>query len=308
MISIKKISKKYNNKYVFRNISFDINDNEKLLIIGPSGCGKTTLIRCLNGLNKIDSGNIFLNGVKISNIDDVALKSKVGMVFQNYNLFPHLSVRENVSLAPKLLKMGNEKEIDDLVKRLLSEVNIINKIDSYPSKLSGGEKQRVAIARTLATKPEVILLDEPTSALDPATINDFISLLNELSKTTTLVVVSHDMDLIKNYADKVLFLKEGKVIKYGTPKEILNSDDEIVREFEEDYVINYKKRKTYGDIWISHVAYAFNFYYKNSYILIKENDYINKLLLKAQFKNPETLATAKRLIDIANKYIDERLK
>lgn len=231
MISIKKISKKYNNKYVFRNISFDINDNEKLLIIGPSGCGKTTLIRCLNGLNKIDSGNIFLNGVKISNIDDVALKSKVGMVFQNYNLFPHLSVRENVSLAPKLLKMGNEKEIDDLVKRLLSEVNIINKIDSYPSKLSGGEKQRVAIARTLATKPEVILLDEPTSALDPATINDFILLLNELSKTTTIVVVSHEMDLIKSFADKVLFLKDGSILEYGTPDDILNSKNPIVREF-----------------------------------------------------------------------------
>lgn len=231
MISIKKISKKYNNKYVFRNISFDINDNEKLLIIGPSGCGKTTLIRCLNGLNKIDSGNIFLNGVKISNIDDVVLKSKVGMVFQNYNLFPHLSVRENVSLAPKLLKMGNEKEIDDLVKRLLSEVNIINKIDSYPSKLSGGEKQRVAIARTLATKPEVILLDEPTSALDPATINDFISLLNELSKTTTIVVVSHEMDLIKSFADKVLFLRDGSILEYGTPDDILNSKNPIVREF-----------------------------------------------------------------------------
>ncbi len=231
MISIKKISKKYNNKYVFRNISFDINDNEKLLIIGPSGCGKTTLIRCLNGLNKIDSGNIFLNGVKISNIDDVALKSKVGMVFQNYNLFPHLSVRENVSLAPKLLKMGNDREIDDLVKRLLSEVNIINKIDSYPSKLSGGEKQRVAIARTLATKPEVILLDEPTSALDPATINDFISLLNELSKTTTIVVVSHEMDLIKSFADKVLFLKDGRILEYGTPDDILNSKNPIVREF-----------------------------------------------------------------------------
>lgn len=231
MISIKKISKKYNNKYVFRNISFDINDNEKLLIIGPSGCGKTTLIRCLNGLNKIDSGNIFLNGVKISNIDDVALKSKVGMVFQNYNLFPHLSVRENVSLAPKLLKMGNDREIDDLVKRLLSEVNIINKIDSYPSKLSGGEKQRVAIARTLATKPEVILLDEPTSALDPATINDFILLLNELSKTTTIVVVSHEMDLIKSFADKVLFLKDGSILEYGTPDDILNSKNPIVREF-----------------------------------------------------------------------------
>lgn len=231
MISIKKISKKYNNKYVFRNISFDINDNEKLLIIGPSGCGKTTLIRCLNGLNKIDSGNIFLNGVKISNIDDVALKSKVGMVFQNYNLFPHLSVRENVSLAPKLLKMGNDREIEDLVKRLLSEVNIINKIDSYPSKLSGGEKQRVAIARTLATKPEIILLDEPTSALDPATINDFISLLNELSKTTTIVVVSHEMDLIKSFADKVLFLKDGSILEYGTPDDILNSKNPIVREF-----------------------------------------------------------------------------
>lgn len=231
MISIKKISKKYNNKYVFRNISFDINDNEKLLIIGPSGCGKTTLIRCLNGLNKVNSGNIFLNGVKISNIDDVTLKSKVGMVFQNYNLFPHLTVRENVSLAPRLLKMGSDREIDDLVKRLLSEVNIINKIDSYPSKLSGGEKQRVAIARTLATKPEVILFDEPTSALDPATINDFISLLNELSITTTIVVVSHEMDLIKSFADKVLFLKDGSILEYGTPDEIINSKNPTVREF-----------------------------------------------------------------------------
>lgn len=231
MISVNKISKKYGKRYVFKNISFDIKDREKLLIIGPSGCGKTTLIRCLNGLNKVNSGNIFLNGVKINQIDDVTLKSKVGMVFQNYNLFPHLSVRENVSLAPKLLKMGNEKEIDDLVKRLLSEVNIINKIDSYPSKLSGGEKQRVAIARTLATKPEVILLDEPTSALDPATINDFISLLNELSKTTTIVVVSHEMDLIKSFADKVLFLKDGSILEYGTPDDILNSKNPIVREF-----------------------------------------------------------------------------
>lgn len=231
MISVKKISKKYNNKYVFKNISFDINDREKLLIIGPSGCGKTTLIRCLNGLNKVNGGNIFLNGVKINNIDDVTLKSKVGMVFQNYNLFPHLTVKENVTLAPKVLKMGSEDEIDDLAKRLLSEVNIIDKIDSYPSKLSGGEKQRVAIARALATKPEVILFDEPTSALDPNTISDFISLLNELSKTTTIVVVSHEMDLIKTFADKVLFLKNGNILEYGTPDEILNSKNEEVRRF-----------------------------------------------------------------------------
>lgn len=231
MISVKKISKKYNNKYVFKNISFDINDREKLLIIGPSGCGKTTLIRCLNGLNKVNSGNIFLNGVKINNIDDVTLKSKVGMVFQNYNLFPHLTVKENVTLAPKVLKMGSEDEINDLAKRLLSKVNIIDKIDSYPSKLSGGEKQRVAIARALATKPEVILFDEPTSALDPSTISDFISLLNELSKTTTIVIVSHEMDLIKTFADKVLFLKNGNILEYGTPDEILNSKNEEVRRF-----------------------------------------------------------------------------
>ena len=119
MISVNKISKKYGNRYVFKNISFDIKDREKLLIIGPSGCGKTTLIRCLNGLNKVNSGNIFLNGVKINQIDDVTLKSKVGMVFQNYNLFPHLTVRENVALAPKLLKMGSDEEIDDLVKKIL---------------------------------------------------------------------------------------------------------------------------------------------------------------------------------------------
>lgn len=231
MISVNKISKKYGNRYVFKNISFDIKDREKLLIIGPSGCGKTTLIRCLNGLNKVNSGNIFLNGVKINQIDDVTLKSKVGMVFQNYNLFPHLTVRENVALAPKLLKMGNDEEIDDLVKKLLSKVNIINKIDSYPSKLSGGEKQRVAIARTLATKPEVILFDEPTSALDPATISDFILLLKELSRTTTIVVVSHEMDLIKSFADKVLFLKNGSILEYGTADEILNSKNEEVRNF-----------------------------------------------------------------------------
>ena len=231
MISVNKISKKYGKRYVFKNISFDIKDREKLLIIGPSGCGKTTLIRCLNGLNKVNSGNIFLNGVKINQIDDVTLKSKVGMVFQNYNLFPHLTVRENVALAPKLLKMGSDEEIDDLVKKLLSKVNIINKIDSYPSKLSGGEKQRDAIARTLATKPEVILFDEPTSALDPATISDFILLLKELSRTTTIVVVSHEMDLIKSFADKVLFLKNGSILEYGTADEILNSKNEEVRNF-----------------------------------------------------------------------------
>ena len=153
------------------------------------------------------------------------------MVFQNYNLFPHLTVGENIALAPTILKLGTKKEINENVKELLDKVHILDKINDYPKKLSGGEKQRVAIARALATKPEVLLLDEPTSALDPGSIKDLLELLNELSETTTLVVVSHDMDLIKNYADKVLFLKDGNIIKYGTPKEILNSDNEVVQEF-----------------------------------------------------------------------------
>lgn len=231
MISVDNITKKYGKKIVLRNISFDITDNEKLLIIGPSGCGKTTLIRCLNGFEKIDGGKILLNGVNIKDIDEVTLKSKVGMVFQNFNLFPHLTVGENIALAPRLLKLGSKSEIDKKVRELLNQVHILDKIDAYPKRLSGGEKQRVAIARALATKPEVILFDEPTSALDPAVINDLLELLDELSKTTTIVVVSHEMDLIKNYADKVLFLKDKKIIEYGTKKDILNSENIDVREF-----------------------------------------------------------------------------
>lgn len=231
MIKIDNVSKKYDKRYVLRNISFDILDNEKLLIIGPSGCGKTTLIRCINGLEKVSSGKIVLNGVNIKDIDEVTLKSKVGMVFQNFNLFPHLTVGENVSLAPRLLKLGTKEEIDKRVRELLNQVHILDKIDSYPKRLSGGEKQRVAIARALATKPEVILFDEPTSALDPSVVNDLLELLDELSKTTTVVVVSHEMDLIQKFADKVLFLKDKGILEYGTKKDILNSKNPKVREF-----------------------------------------------------------------------------
>lgn len=231
MIKIENIGKKFDKKYIWKNVSFEILDNEKLLIIGPSGCGKTTLIRCLNGFEDINQGKISLNGVNIEDIDDVTLKSKVGMVFQNFNLFPHLTVGENIALAPRLLKIGSKEEINKRVRELLNQVHILDKINSYPKRLSGGEKQRVAIARALATKPEVILFDEPTSALDPGAVNDLLELLDELSKTTTVVVVSHEMDLIENYADKILFLKDRGVLEYGTKREILNSKNPEVREF-----------------------------------------------------------------------------
>ena len=231
MIKIENIGKKFDKKYIWKNVSFEILDNEKLLIIGPSGCGKTTLIRCLNGFEDINQGKISLNGINIKDIDDVTLKSKVGMVFQNFNLFPHLTVGENIALAPKLLKMGSKEEINKRVRELLNQVHILDKINSYPKRLSGGEKQRVAIARALATEPEVILFDEPTSALDPGAVNDLLELLDELSKTTTVVVVSHEMDLVENYADKILFLKDRGVLEYGTKMEILNSKNPEVREF-----------------------------------------------------------------------------
>ena len=235
MISVNKISKKYGKRYVFKNISFDIKDREKLLIIGPSGCGKTTLIRCLNGLNKVNSGNIFLNGVKINQIDDVTLKSKVGMVFQNYNLFPHLTVRENVALAPKLLKMGSDEEIDDLVKKLLSKVNIINKIDSYPSKLSGGEKQRVAIIRALMEKPKILLLDEPTSSLDPQMKKEVLELISKLKDyNMTIIVVSHELNFVKDFSSRIIFLDNKTIISDDTVKGTFSSENEIIKNFLKD--------------------------------------------------------------------------
>jgi polar amino acid transport system ATP-binding protein len=231
VIQVDNISKKFGKNVIFKKISFEIKENEKLLIIGPSGCGKTTLIRCLNGLEKTNEGNILLNGVNIKDIDDSSLKSKIGMVFQNFNLFPHLSVKENVSLAPSLLKIGTKEEINKRVKSLLNKVHILNKSNEYPKTLSGGERQRVAIARALATNPEVILFDEPTSSLDPEVAKDFLDLVNELAATTTIVIVSHEMSLITSYADKVLFLSDGDILEYGSPEDILNSKNEKVKTF-----------------------------------------------------------------------------
>lgn len=231
MIQVDNISKKFGKNEIFKNLSFEIKENEKLLIIGPSGCGKTTLIRCLNGLESTDSGNIIVDGVNIKDIDDSTLKRKIGIVFQSLNLFPHLSVSDNVSLAPSVLKINTKEKINKNVRSLLNKVHILDKAKEYPKTLSGGEKQRVAIARALATNPKVILFDEPTSSLDPEVSKEFLDLVNELSKTTTIVIVSHDMSLISSYADKVLFLSDGKILEYGKPEDILNSKNEKLKTF-----------------------------------------------------------------------------
>lgn len=231
MITISNITKKFDNETVFSRISFEINKKDKLLIVGPSGSGKTTLVRCLNKFEKPDSGNIYYEGINIKEINDTKLRNEIGMVFQNFNLFPHLTVKENIALAPTLLKLGTKKEINDKVKSLLESVHILDKINEYPRTLSGGEKQRVAIARSLATNPKVIIFDEPTSALDPKAINDLVDLLNELSKKTTIVVVSHDMGFVKSFANKIVFLSDKSIMTFSSPSKLLNSKNIKVKSF-----------------------------------------------------------------------------
>lgn len=231
MLKVNNISKKFDDKIIFEDISFEIEKNDRLLIIGPSGSGKTTLLRCLNRLEIPDKGEIYLNNENYNNLDNNYIRKNVGMVFQSFNLFPHLTIRDNITLAPKMLKLDKKENIEKNTNDLLDMVHILDKIDSYPKNLSGGEKQRVAIARTLATNPEILLFDEPTSALDPEVIKSFLEVLKDLSKSKTIVVVSHEMDLINTYATKVLFLAEGKVIVYGEPSKILNSNDERVKRF-----------------------------------------------------------------------------
>ena len=233
MLRVNNITKKFGDNYVFKKISFEVKEKERLLIIGPSGGGKTTLLRCLNKLETPDSGNIYLDKDNYKDLDDRVVRTKVGMVFQNYNLFPHLTAKENITLAPKILKLGTKSDIDEKANDLLEIVHISDRANEYPKTLSGGEKQRVAIARTLATNPDILLFDEPTSALDPDVIKDFIELLKELSKTKTIIVVSHEMSLINNYATKVLFLGEGTILEYGTPEKIMKSNNEKVKSFVE---------------------------------------------------------------------------
>lgn len=231
MITIKNLSKSYGKTEILKNISFDIEKNDKLLIIGPSGSGKTTLIRCLNKLEKDYQGEIIFKKKNIKDIKDEILRKKIGMVFQSYNLFPHLTVKENIELAPSKLTNANKEELSKKTLKLLKSVNIEEKINEYPKNLSGGQKQRVAISRALANNPEVILFDEPTSALDPESIKSLVKLLNELSKKATIIVVSHDMSLIKSFASKILFIDKGKIIEYGTKEEILKSTNPKIKKF-----------------------------------------------------------------------------
>lgn len=224
MIEIKNLVKRFGHNEVLKGITETIHDNEVVCVIGPSGSGKSTFIRCLNMLEEPTEGEIWLDGKKIEEKTINETRTHMGMVFQQFNLFPHKSVLENIMIAPvKVKKVPKEKAAEEALQ-LLSKVGLADKADSYPSELSGGQQQRVAIARALAMNPEVMLFDEPTSALDPEMVGEVLEIMKELAANgMTMVIVTHEMGFAREAADRVFFMDQGIIMEQGTPEEIFSS-------------------------------------------------------------------------------------
>ncbi len=222
IIDMEQINKFYDDFHVLKNINFNVKKGEIVVVCGPSGSGKSTLIRCINGLEDIDDGNIVVDGINIheSKKNLQSIRGEVGMVFQHFNLFPHLTILENITLAQGLVKNVKKDEAKKIAMELLKKVKLEEKAESYPSDLSGGQKQRVAIARSLAMKPKVILFDEPTSALDPETIGDVLSVMKDLAKENfTIVCVTHEMGFAKEVGDRIIFMDGGVIVEENTPED-----------------------------------------------------------------------------------------
>ena len=221
VIKIKEMHKWFSNFHVLKNISLEVNQGERIVICGPSGSGKSTLIRCINRLEVHQKGDIIVNNIELTgdlkNLE--AIRSDVGMVFQSFNLFPHLTVLENCTLAPIWVKGLPKKEANDLAMELLTRVKIPEQALKFPGQLSGGQQQRVAIARSLCMQPKIMLFDEPTSALDPEMIKEVLDTMIELAETgMTMLVVTHEMGFAKKVADSVIFMDEGEIIEQNDPK------------------------------------------------------------------------------------------
>ena len=233
MIEIKDLSKSYGNKEILKNINLTINDNEIVAIIGKSGCGKSTLLRCISRLENITKGSIYIDNENINNIKDYY--KKVGMVFQNFNLFENLNVLDNLILAPVKLKLMTKDEAIKKAKNYLKDIGLINKIKEYPKNLSGGEKQRVAIIRALMENPKIILFDEPTSSLDPQMTQEVLDLMKRLSSLNiTIIVVSHEMNFIKEFAQRIIYIDNKEVISDASVNDTFNTNNENLKEFLKD--------------------------------------------------------------------------
>jgi polar amino acid transport system ATP-binding protein len=235
LVKIKNVNKSFGTFKAISDVSLDIYDGEKLVIIGPSGSGKSTLLRFINMLETIDSGSIVVDGIDLSDpkADINKLREEVGMVFQSFNLFPHKSVIENVNLAQLIVRKRPKDEATAISTELLKKVDMLEKINEYPGKLSGGQQQRVAIARALAMKPKVLLFDEPTSALDPEMIGEVLSVMKKLAKEgITMVVVTHEMGFAREVADRIIFMDSGRIVEQGTPEHFfVHTENERARAF-----------------------------------------------------------------------------
>ena len=225
MIDVKNLSKSFGDHLVLDNISEHIREGEKVVIIGPSGSGKSTFLRCLNLLELPTSGTITFDGTVITDpkVDIDAVRRQMGMVFQHFNLFPNMTIRKNITLAPVRTKLMSQQEADDTAVTLLRRVGLEDKADAYPAQLSGGQKQRIAIVRAMAMRPKVMLFDEPTSALDPEMVGEVLDVMKQLAQEgMTMVVVTHEMGFAREVGDRVLFMADGKIVEQNTPAEIFS--------------------------------------------------------------------------------------
>lgn len=229
MISVNNLNKKFGKLHVLKGIDIEINKGEVVVVIGPSGSGKSTFLRCLNRLEEPSDGDIIFEGTNImdKNNDINKLREKMGMVFQQFNLFPNMTVLDNISLSPRKLKNMSKEAAEKIAYTLLKRIGLEDKAASYPGQLSGGQKQRIAIARALAMSPDVMLFDEPTSALDPEMVGEVLDVMKELAaEGMTMVVVTHEMGFAKEVGDRVIFMDEGKILEEGTPEEIFSNPKE----------------------------------------------------------------------------------
>jgi len=233
VIAVKNLQKSFGGLKVLDGIDLDVEQGDVIVLVGPSGCGKSTFLRCLTHLEEPTGGQIFLDGKEVKDRDIDQVRSKMGMVFQHFNLFPHMTVKKNITLAPVLLKKKTQAEADKQAMELLERIGLADKADEYPNMLSGGQKQRIAIVRALAMDPEVLLFDEPTSALDPEMVGEVLELMKVLAKNgMTMVVVTHEMGFAKEVASRVIFIDKGKIQEDKPPQEFFaNPENPRLRDF-----------------------------------------------------------------------------
>ena len=232
MLRIKNLCMNFGDTKVLKNINLEVNKGDRIVIIGPSGSGKSTILRCINRMIKPTSGEIYFNDIKLDDKNIEEYRQKIGMVFQNFNLFNNLTVMENIILAPVKLKKYTVDEAENKATKLLKKIDLLDKKDKYPNSLSGGEKQRVAIVRSLIMNPDMMLFDEPTSALDPEMVNEVQNMMIDLANDgMTMLVVTHEISFIKKVATKIVFIDEGKIIFSGSYDEIKKCDNATVKLF-----------------------------------------------------------------------------